>query len=209
MLVAFMGSAALSQPLLRITSPHDGTVVHPGDVVKVTVEAPSSIALEGVGLIATFPIDNSVSKGPPFELSVTVPTKIEPGDYTIMAAGMLRPGELSGIEKKWGRSIPSAPVTLIVERADDPIRLELFPPSMRLQPGRKGFLSVTGVFADGETVDLKFSSKTVYRSDAPEVVSVDAKGVVNALAPGTAKITISNGKTKVQVQVVVSNAARR
>jgi hypothetical protein len=80
---------------------------------------------------------------------------------------------------------------------------------MDLQPGIKGYLSVTGVFEDGARVDLKESSKTIYTSDAPKVVTVDPKSIVNPLAPGSAKITVGNGKAKVEVPVVVSTPRGR
>jgi hypothetical protein len=179
--------------------------VHRGEPLKVIVETPAQLNFEWVSLITTLPFNGDiVSKAAPYELSLPIPRTTRPGGYTITATGMLRPGETSGREKEWGRAIPSLPITLIVERADEPVRLEVYPPTIRLSPGHKGFLSVTGIFADGEKVDLKEASTTTYTSDTPRVVTVDPKSVVNALAPGTAKITVSNGKANVEVPVVIS-----
>ena len=93
---------------------------------------------------------------------------------------------------------------MVVERAGDPVRLEVFPSTISEGPGIKLPLQVTGVFADGQKVDIKLSTKTTYVSDNPRVVTIDPKSVVNTLAPGSAKITVSNGKTRVEIPVVVS-----
>ncbi len=205
-LLLLLSPTLLAQPLLRITSSPDRTVVHPGDTLKFTVETPSELIFEAVGLLATSPIDeNIVSRTAPYEPSLTIPRRIRPGEYNVTAFGLLRPGQKSGFEKALGRGVPSLPITLIVERADEPVRLEVYPPTIRLPPGHKGFLSVTGIFADGEKVDLKEASTTIYSTDTPRVATVDPKSVVNTLAPGSGKITVSNGKAKVEVPVVVSN----
>jgi Big-like domain-containing protein len=137
---------------------------------------------------------------PPYRFQVPIPKTIVPGPYRLTAAGT------SPSQGKNPIPVESKPITIVVERADEPVRLEVYPPTMRLQVGIKGYLSVTGVFADGQQVDLKESSKTIYTSDTPGVVTVDPKSFVNPLAPGSAKITVSNGKVKVEVPVVVSAA---
>jgi hypothetical protein len=50
---------------------------------------------------------------------------------------------------------------------------------------------VTGVFADGSLVDLDSSTYTAYASDTPSVAAVDGRGMVTAVAPGFANVTIS------------------
>jgi hypothetical protein len=167
------------------------------------VDASPADAFAGVGVIGTMHVGSPLVTAPPYECTFAIPRSVRPGIYNITAVGILRPGQKYDREKEFGRGVPSAPMTLIVERADEPVRLEVYPPTMRLQVGIKGYLSVTGVFADGEKVDLKESSKTIYTSDTPKVVTVDPKSVVNPLAPGSAKITVSNGKAKVEVPVVV------
>jgi hypothetical protein len=59
-------------------------------------------------------------------------------------------------------------------------------------------------YADGQKVDLKEASTTIYCSDTPRIVSVDPRSVVNALAPGSATITVSNSRAKVEIPVVVA-----
>jgi Bacterial Ig-like domain (group 2) len=186
-----------AQPTLRISSPADGTVVHPGDSLKTTVEVSPAGTLPNVMLIGQDPIGLFPAVGnPPYHFVVLIPKTITPGPYRLTAAGS---------DKRIGPTlIESKPITLVVERVDEPVRLEVFPTSISSEPGRKWYLSVTGLFADGQKVDLKESTKTTYTSDTPRVATIDPKSIVNALTPGSAKITVSNGKAKVEIPIVVS-----
>jgi hypothetical protein len=56
MLLLLPTSALLAQPFLRITSPPDRTVVHPGETPKVIVETPAQLNFEWVSLITTVAI---------------------------------------------------------------------------------------------------------------------------------------------------------
>jgi hypothetical protein len=209
MLSCVVGGALLAQPMptLRITSPGDRTVVHPGESLKVMVEATPVDAFAGIGVIGTMDVVTPLVTAPPYECTVEIPRGIRPGIYNIGAIGAPRPGlGKPGRDANHPEPLYSRPITLIVERADEPVRLEVYPPTMRLQVGIKGYLSVTGVFADGQQVDLKESTKMIYTSDTPKVVTVDPKSIVNPLAPGSAKITVSNGKANVEVPVTVSAA---
>jgi hypothetical protein len=202
----YLSASSLLAQSLQITSPADGTVVSPGQSLKVTVEASPASAFAGVGLIGKTPIGvTSLVSVPPYEFAVPIPNVIRPGSYTLGAIGQPLPGQgKPGRGPNYPEPVYSAVITLIVERADEPLRLEIYPPILRLQPGSKGYLSVTGVFADGQKVDLRESTKTIYTSDTPSVVTVDPKSVVNALGPGAAKITVNNGKAKIEIPVVVS-----
>jgi hypothetical protein len=68
--------------------------------------------------------------------------------------------------------------------------------------------SITGVFADGSLVGLEDSTYIAYSSDTPAVATVDWRGVVTAVAPGRATITItyatpSSGSILAKVPVAV------
>jgi hypothetical protein len=199
LLLCPLAPSLLAQPSLRITSPADGTVVHPGESLKVTVEVSPPGAFTELLLIAGDPIGMFTEAGPPHEYVVPIPKIIAPGQYTLGVLGKPRPGLRMGVNQAF-----SKPITILVERTDEPTRLEVFPRSINFEPGREGALQVTGVFADGQKVDLRLSTKTTYTSDNPRVVTVRPNSVVNALAPGSAKITVSNGKAKVEIPVVVS-----
>lgn len=183
-----------AQPKLEITSPADGTVVNPGKEITVTVLASPSGVFQQVALIGGNPIG---FYGPitaaPYQFTVQIPTRINPGEYPLTAHGFTSPGH----------GTRSEPITIVVERADFPVSLEVYPPSMQLSVGRKGFLSVTGVFSDGERVNLWKASKTVYTSDRLSVATVQAQGVVTGVAPGSAKVGVTYGKITVEVPVTV------
>jgi hypothetical protein len=199
-LSCLLSGSLVAQPTLRITSPADDAVVHPGDSLKVKVDVSPPGAFTDLLLIAGDPIGMiPEAGGPPYEFVVPIPQNMAPGYYSLGVMGKPRPGLGVGANQ-----IFSKPITLVVERADEPVRLEVFPPTISVQPGGKWFLSVTGVFADGQKVDLKLSTKTIYTSDTPKIVTIDPRGVVKALAPGSAKITVSNGKARVEILVVVS-----
>jgi hypothetical protein len=51
--------------------------------------------------------------------------------------------------------------------------------------------SITGVFADGSWAGIEDSTYLAYSSDTPAVATVDWRGVVTAVAPGKATITIT------------------
>ena len=152
LLYTVFGGVLFAQPTLRITSPPDGTVVNPGGSVKVTVEASPANALKSVGVMGRDPIGVSqAASEAPYEVTVLIPRRIRPGIYDITAFGLPLPGQgKPGGDADHSKGVLSAPISLIVERSDDPVRLEVFPTSIRIRVGGKAFLSVTGVFADGE-----------------------------------------------------------
>jgi hypothetical protein len=154
---------AQPQPSLRITSPTDGTEVHPGDSLKVTVTA--SGTFQQVFLVGGDPIGFSQPLlAPPYEFTIQIPSHIRPDRYLLTADGFTSPGQRS----------PSDPITLVVERSDAPVSLKVFPSLLRLSEGGKGYISVSGVFADGQTVNLTQSTLTSYTSNAPGIVAVEA-----------------------------------
>jgi hypothetical protein len=69
---------------------------------------------------------------------------------------------------------------------------------------QKRYLQVTGTYADKTTADLTKSSRISYASSAPDVVTVQAQGIVSPVAPGLAKTTITYGDLKLEVPVKVS-----
>src|SRR5450755_1912476 len=92
---------------LKITSPADGAVVHPGDSVTVTVSATGASFAQMI-IIAQDPIASSqVSTAPPYQFSIQIPSDITPGSYALTASGAVSPG--NGVE--------SDPVSIDVERA--------------------------------------------------------------------------------------------
>jgi hypothetical protein len=195
--VCTLAGFLLAQPSLRITSPVDGTIVHPGESLTVTVDVfPPEGAFQAV-LVAGFEpigLGKQALKAPPYRFTVQIPDRIKPGRYPITALGSTGSAQL----------LNSDPVVILVERADSPISISVYPPmALDFTMGQKRYLQVTGTYADKTTADLTKSSRISYVSSAPGVAKVDAQGIVTPVAPGTAKITITYGDLKLEVPVKV------
>ena len=191
--------ALLSQPL-QITAPAEGAVVYSGRPLTVTVDA-DPFAFESV---MVFSPDTerrrTVLTAPPYRFAVTVSPETPSGPHKTISA--------MGIPRFGGNPIHTG-IDVDIERPDLPRQLKL-----NLEIIRFGFVgeetpqSVTGVFADGSLAGLEDSTYTSYTSDTPAVATVDWRGMVTAVAPGKANITItyappSIGKIAVRVPVTV------
>src|SRR5580700_7318842 len=109
----------LAQPKLRISSPADGTVVHVGESLKVKVEVSPPGAFTELLLIAGDPIGMfPKADGPPYEFVLPIPANIRPGHYSLGAMGKPRPELHLDASQLFSKAI-----TLVVERADEPVRL--------------------------------------------------------------------------------------
>jgi hypothetical protein len=67
--------------------------------------------------------------------------------------------------------------------------------------GDQRFLEITGHFANNPDVMLSYSSLTTYQSSATNVVTVNGRGDMTAVGPGTAKITVTNGNATLVVPI--------
>lgn len=80
----FWGAVVFCPPLraqatfgLQITAPADRTVVHPGDVVTVTVSPLTGVSPSFVAVVAKFPLQASAqSTQPCFQFTITVPSRV-------------------------------------------------------------------------------------------------------------------------------------
>jgi hypothetical protein len=116
------------------------------------------------------------------------------GKRELTATGVIRPGEV----------VDSTPITVDVERADEPEGLRTEESSISLgSVGEQTALYITGVFKDEPRVDLTRSTRTQYSSSDPSVVSVRADGVLTAVAPGLAEITVTHGLLKLVIRAGV------
>jgi hypothetical protein len=168
-----IGTAA-AQSTLRITSPTEGTIVAPGSALTVSVEA-TPFAFQNIMILAA-PIDFGDPIGsPPYTFHLSVPADTPSGIYTIEALGVVGPGN-------W---VYSDSVTIDVERTDSPQKLTAVLKDLYLDgPGDSMGMQLKGDYADGSTADLTHSKWTTYNSYTPAVATVDANGVVTAVAPG-------------------------
>lgn len=187
---------SFAQPILKITSPKDGTIVRPGASLKVRVKASGEPAMRVFIIGGTsMGVSTAMLDAPPYDFTVEVPRKIAPGRYNLTASG----SALSGDEAK-----PDT-TTVDVERAESPVSLSVEPASsLRLYVDEEVYVDVVGTFPDGTTISIQDSTLTKLSSRAPRIASVRRDGLVKRLAPGSTSILISNGKARVEVPVFVS-----
>jgi uncharacterized protein YjdB len=167
-------------PALQISAPTSGTVVSPGQSLSVSVISPANIAFTNSSVIGEAPI-GFVGAAPsvPAQFTLSVPSNTPPGPYQIRAYGV------TGTDL-----VPSASVTIDVERPDLPTSLRVAPASVVLDaPGQSIALAVTAGYSDGTILSLTRSSQLMYISSNPAIATVDSSGAVTAVAAGTAYIT--------------------
>ncbi len=161
---------------LQITSPGDGTVVHPGEVFSVTVNSPDT-PFQFVGLVGEGPIGIVGSKtSVPAHFSLTIPADFNIcRKYSITAMGVIVPG----------KNVDSRPIEIDVERPDLPLKLSngMPPPSFR-SPGESLPTLLFATFPDGQVLDVRASSKVTYSSTNPSVAEIDEQGAVTSRMPG-------------------------
>jgi hypothetical protein len=192
-----MAGGSLNAASLRITSPEKGAMVYSGRTLTVNVEA-SSGPFRGVQLSGSLVRGIYTLTASPYEFKVPIPPGTASNTYTLVAVGTTTAGE----------TVQSERITVYVERPDPPLRIWNEIPGRLSLPfvGHTMWLQVNGDFADGSRVTLTYSSLTTYASDNPAVVAVDSTGLVTAVGPGSAKITITNVGTSVVVPVDVVDA---
>lgn len=197
-------NAQVESNALVITSPANGTVVAPGQIVTVLVTAKSGTYPGGIVILGGEDGGPSVTQEPASGLapvtspstlsfSVTIPVKTNPGDFTISAAGTDPSGVLQA----------SYDVTLDVERTDSPVSLRVDPPSFHIQQGQSLHLSVIGVYADGSWHGLTHSSNLQMTSSNTAVATVQ-NGSVTGAGVGNANIQISYANRTANAPVVVT-----
>ena len=189
-----------TQPALQISSPADGTLVNPGQTISVTVTSPAGltftyIALNGPGGL----VGNNSSV--PTTLYTTIPTKISPRKYNLTAIG----------KTSSGQAVFSKAISLSVERADTPTRLLSDPPTLPFRAqGQSEYLTISGTFADGTTLDVTESAYMSYSSSNTAVATVNTIGLVRAVGPGKAIIEAAySGGPKKGVPVSVASGPLR
>jgi len=109
----------VAQPSLRITSPPDGTTVHPGESLTVTVEASPPGAFRVVFVAGFEPIGfgKEETDKPPDKFTLQIPSSIRPDKYTVTAGGSVEPNHI----------ISANPIHILVERIDYPVSMIVYP----------------------------------------------------------------------------------
>jgi hypothetical protein len=160
--------------ILQITSPADGTVVHPGQTVSITVVPTTGDSLRGVMVGGEGPLGvTRAVKSPPYQFSITLPAaqNVPAGKYRLRAAAG-RPGQPPGY---------SPSISLDVEPSQAPAALRVEPKLIELhKAGDAMSIGVWGTFADGSTMALTKSSGITYTSFSTSDFTVSTAGVVKA-----------------------------
>lgn len=181
---------------LQISSPSEGTIVHQGDQVQVVAVPSQGEQIESV-FFAIPHVDSMIDFQPPFEFVFTVPNEVF-GQVKIFADG-----------KKQGGGFSKASVNITVA----------FPPSIVLQGLRvnrdqeillmsiedKEKIYLYGQFSDGVKRDISSSATgTTYQTSDARIATVDAEGLVTAVAPGKAVIIAKNGSKQIRIEVQIT-----
>ena len=192
--LASAGSAQQNPALMQISSPADGAVVNPGQVVSVTVASPAGVTLADVGVVGEDPIGIvGEATSMPAQFSVTIPADIACRTYMLTALA----GTAAGLKA-------SVTIQIDVERPDLPTSIAPLLPQIIFDAPRDDFpIKMLGTFGDGSILEITESSKVAYSSSDPEVATVDAEGIVTAIAPGSASINVTYGDAGGNVSVVI------
>lgn len=190
----------LAQPSVRITSPADGATAHPGESLSVNVDVSPLGVFETVAVNAPTPLGNGkqVLNAPPYQFTILIPSGTRPNKYAITAVGVTFSKEF----------IYSHSVEILIERADLPVSISVYPVIADFTMDQKRYLQVTGLYADKTTADLTQSSRIKYVSSTPDVAIVSPQGIVTPVAPGSGKITVIYGDLTHDVPVRVRRSER-
>ena len=190
-------SSAQAMPvLLQITTPTEGTVVHPGQTVTVVVAPISGDSFTSVLVKGPYPFSMSPPvSASPYQISLPVPQKIAAGKYAITAYGA-RSSQNAGMSK---------PIHLDVEPGTPIASMRVDNPTIIFKQARDKIpVRVWGTFSEGSTMEITKSSGITDSSGNPDIATVDAMGWVTAVGHGTMSATpikITNGNQTIAVQV--------
>lgn len=176
---------------LVITSPSNGTVVHSGETIIVTVDAPDSlerVLLSGPGIAM-------VDQTAPFVFEVVVPLEVQ-GEIQLTATG----------RDNNNNFLFSDPVTLMVEAPVVLTAITVDQPSLHATLANEQWsLTVVGTFSNGATANISSADKgTVYSSLDETVATVSPDGLVTTISSGETEILVRNGSLQIAIPVSVN-----
>jgi hypothetical protein len=193
----------------EITVPKNGTVVHPGDEVVVKVSTEPNEDLKGIWFYTLNMKESELIFAPPYEFKFTVHPDFL-GMETVIADGNLQND--SHLESKIQIHVVLPSNVVLNVLTVDPQKIFL----RKVPKGTRGAhfyeekqLYVEGLYSDGVVRSISLaSSGTKYSSTDENVVTVNSDGLVKAVAPGNARITIRNGSKKIDIDVIVKAKSR-
>ena len=172
---------------LPILTPLDRQIVHPGDIVTVTLGETDTPLISALFLSRA---EVTLIETDPFQAQMEVPAETV-GEFPIVVAARDLTGDL-----RIGK------VILLVEQNAQLNELIVRPAALFMKPGMRLNLSVDGLFSDGVTRRLTDTDTgTLYLSADEGVVTVDEFGSVEYQGPGGTTILVTNGEVEQVVKV--------
>ena len=193
-------SSAQPPAAMIIVSPSAGSMIQPGQALTISVHVASGTYPKGVAVIGQDPLGSSglspvVGSAASFTLSV--PASTSPGLYKITAVSVDSSGAM----------VSSEPVTIDVERADVPTRINVHPPSVTsVLVGNTLPLTIVGMFLGAGELDITHSSKLRFISENTRV-AVAQDGVLSAMGVGQTNIDVQYGPISEKLRVTVQAGA--
>lgn len=182
---------------LVITSPPNEATFYEGDTVTIKVEpSPDDPHLTSVIIFAPPNADPQTIDAcldlirPPYECQVT----LEHGSLRKVNIG-------AGGKPLSGKVIVAEEITIFINITATLTGLRVNDD----QPTIFSFVdNVEGLYSDGIERSLEGAgSGTTYETSDPEIVTVDAEGLITSVAPGEAVITVKNGRLSLKIEVIV------
>lgn len=193
--------AASAQAPLQITSPTQGTsfpLFQEGQTYTITLSANSSVS--NVAVFTQWPLPDPQPTAIPLQFTLTLPTNITPGIYSIGAMGFTS-----------GSDVEAAPVFVDVERPDAPVSISVIPLNSNLPGiGSQLPIQVSGTYADGTNLFLANSTQTVLVSNNNAIATVSGASSSSPASSGAAIATVTAagvGETSIVVSTYASGVA--
>ena len=190
--------AASAQTLLQITSPTQGTsfpLFTEGQTYTITLSADPSVS--NIFVTPQSPLPAAQPTSNPLQFTLTLPTNIDPGIYSIGAMGFTSSGD-----------VEAAPVLIDVEPQYLPIGLTVQPVSLQLQgAGDQTPISVWATYSDLSTLNLSNSTELSFQSNNTAIVTASGQlaqttqgtlppigpATVTAVGVGSTTLVVSTG----------------
>jgi len=199
-------SSKPSSQNISIVSPLDGTVVQPGEILHIDVSVPSDKPVRLMTIISPLGWSNEMRESPPWSFTLTIPRDDSVGGGAPLLGKHAVHADVALVGQRPDAEI-GASVIVDVERPDMPIKL--WTQNSAILPeafGDKERITVSGVFSDGNDLDLNESCCLSFTSSDENVAAVDSNGMVTAVGPGHAFITAiyRHGDQRAQLPIPVN-----
>lgn len=191
-------SQTQSTPLFTVNSPTNGQVFHPGDKVTFIVTPRANVTLGGLRVISRI---GDESREPASPIQFQIPTSTESGPLMFMVLGATNTEAA-----KFKRTIAIEPVVAATQISASPSIVVLaIPGSSQTFTGLgDDRIAVDGIFGDGTRADVSSLPDCRFTSSNLRVATVADGGIVTAVAPGVATITVIYQRLTATVTVKVN-----